>query len=103
MISSAADHRAGAAISPTPASAQPRDVAALPRLHHRGADRQGSRADAGFPDNWVYIHDPPVKVGRVQNFLSWSPEMAPKGYALPRAGILLLRGRRAVDQRRTRS
>ena len=38
-------------------------------------------ADAGFPDNWVYIHDPAVKVGRVQNFLSWSPEMAPKGFA----------------------
>jgi protoporphyrinogen oxidase len=37
--------------------------------------------DAGFPDNWVYIHDPAVKVGRVQNFLSWSPEMAPKGFA----------------------
>ena len=39
------------------------------------------REDAGFPDNWVYIHDPSVKVGRVQNFLSWSPEMAPKGFA----------------------
>jgi protoporphyrinogen oxidase len=38
-------------------------------------------AEAAFPDNWVYIHDPSVKVGRVQNFLSWSPEMAPKGYA----------------------
>jgi protoporphyrinogen oxidase len=37
--------------------------------------------DAGFPDNWVYIHDPAVKVGRVQNFLSWSPELAPKGFA----------------------
>jgi protoporphyrinogen oxidase len=37
--------------------------------------------EASFPDNWVYIHDPAVKVGRVQNFLSWSPEMAPKGYA----------------------
>ncbi len=34
-----------------------------------------------FPDNWIYIHDPSVKVGRIQNFLSWSPEMAPKGYA----------------------
>ena len=21
-----------------------------------------------FPDNWIYIHDPSVKVGRVQNF-----------------------------------
>ncbi|MDE2356500.1 MAG: NAD(P)/FAD-dependent oxidoreductase [Alphaproteobacteria bacterium] len=32
-----------------------------------------------LPDNWVYIHDPRVKVGRVQNFRSWSPEMAPPG------------------------
>jgi len=30
-----------------------------------------------FPDNWIYIHDPNVKVGRVQNFRSWSPEMVP--------------------------
>jgi protoporphyrinogen oxidase len=32
-----------------------------------------------FADNWIYIHDPSVKVGRVQNFTSWSPEMAPAG------------------------
>lgn len=30
-----------------------------------------------WPDNWIYIHDPKVKVGRVQNFKSWSPEMVP--------------------------
>ena len=30
-----------------------------------------------FTDNWIYIHDPSVKVGRVQNFKSWSPEMVP--------------------------
>ena len=30
-----------------------------------------------IPDNWVYIHDPAVTVGRVQNFRSWSPEMIP--------------------------
>lgn len=30
-----------------------------------------------FPDNWIYIHDPRVLVGRVQNFRSWSPEMVP--------------------------
>ncbi|MBS2024781.1 MAG: NAD(P)/FAD-dependent oxidoreductase [Deltaproteobacteria bacterium] len=30
-----------------------------------------------FDDNWIYIHDPKVKVGRVQNFKSWSPEMSP--------------------------
>ena len=32
-----------------------------------------------FADNWIYIHDPAVKVGRVQNFGSWSPEMVPAG------------------------
>jgi protoporphyrinogen oxidase len=39
-----------------------------------------------FDDNWIYIHDPSVKVGRVQNFRSWSPEMVPDpdkgGYGL---------------------
>jgi len=30
-----------------------------------------------LPDNWVYIHDPSVMVGRVQNFRSWSPELIP--------------------------
>jgi protoporphyrinogen oxidase len=30
-----------------------------------------------FSDNWIYIHDPKVKVGRVQNFKSWSPYMVP--------------------------
>jgi protoporphyrinogen oxidase len=34
---------------------------------------------AGFADNWIYIHDPAVKVGRVQNFGSWSPDMVPAG------------------------
>ena len=28
---------------------------------------------ASFPDNWIYIHAPDVKVGRIQNFGSWSP------------------------------
>jgi protoporphyrinogen oxidase len=32
-----------------------------------------------FTDNWVYIHDPAVKVGRVQNFGSWSPFMVKEG------------------------
>lgn len=30
-----------------------------------------------FPDNWLYIHDPQFKVGRIQNFINWSPEMVP--------------------------
>lgn len=28
-----------------------------------------------FPDNWIYIHEPGVQVGRIQNFRSWSPEL----------------------------
>lgn len=30
-----------------------------------------------FNDNWIYIHDPLVDVGRIQNFKSWSEEMVP--------------------------
>jgi protoporphyrinogen oxidase len=30
-----------------------------------------------FPDNWIYIHDPSVDVGRIQNFKNWSPAMVP--------------------------
>ena len=33
----------------------------------------------GFPDNWIYIHSPEVKVGRIQNFGSWSPYMVKEG------------------------
>lgn len=30
-----------------------------------------------FPDNWIYVHDPAVKVGRIENFSNWSKEMSP--------------------------
>jgi protoporphyrinogen oxidase len=30
-----------------------------------------------FPDNWIYIHEPGVQVGRIQNFKAWSPDMVP--------------------------
>ncbi len=30
-----------------------------------------------FPDNWLYIHSPDVRVGRIQNFKNWSPAMVP--------------------------
>src|SRR5258705_7482522 len=30
-----------------------------------------------FSDNWIYVHDPDVKVGRIQNFKNWSPHMVP--------------------------
>jgi protoporphyrinogen oxidase len=37
-----------------------------------------------FSDNWIYIHDPQVRVGRVQNFNNWSAAM------IPEAGITCL-------------
>jgi len=30
-----------------------------------------------FPDNWIYVHDPVARVGRIQNFRAWSPWMTP--------------------------
>jgi protoporphyrinogen oxidase len=30
-----------------------------------------------FPDNWIYVHEASVKLGRIQNFNNWSPEMVP--------------------------
>jgi protoporphyrinogen oxidase len=30
-----------------------------------------------FPDNWIYVHEPGVKVGRVQNFKNWSEDLVP--------------------------
>jgi protoporphyrinogen oxidase len=33
----------------------------------------------GFPDNWIYVHGPEVRVGRIQNFGSWSPELVKDG------------------------
>jgi protoporphyrinogen oxidase len=30
-----------------------------------------------FPDNWIYVHSPDVRVGRIQNFRNWSPDMVP--------------------------
>ena len=34
--------------------------------------------EALFPDNWLYIHTPEVKVGRVQNFNNWSADLVPE-------------------------
>ncbi len=34
-----------------------------------------------FPDNWIYIHSPEVKVGRIQNFRSWSPDLVKPGFS----------------------
>jgi protoporphyrinogen oxidase len=36
-------------------------------------------AEAGFPDNWIYVHSPTVKLGRIQNFGEWSPYLVKEG------------------------
>ena len=37
--------------------------------------------DEPFPDNWIYLHDPATRAGRVQNFGAWSDAMVPPGKA----------------------
>lgn len=35
------------------------------------------RGENLFPDNWIYIHDPSVIAGRIQNYNNWSPDLTP--------------------------
>ena len=59
--------------------APPAVVAAAERLRYRDfltVCLIVKRPDV-FPDNWIYIHDPGVHVGRIQNFKNWSPSMVP--------------------------
>jgi protoporphyrinogen oxidase len=53
--------------------------AAAEALHYRDFVTVTLIVDAEelFPDNWIYVHDPNVKVGRIQNFKNWSPYMVP--------------------------
>ncbi|RYB07669.1 NAD(P)/FAD-dependent oxidoreductase [Lichenibacterium ramalinae] len=75
VVSSAAIHDLVDALRPAPIS----------KLHARALRYRDfltvaliARTERDFPDNWVYIHDPAVHVGRVQNFRSWSPELIPE-------------------------
>jgi protoporphyrinogen oxidase len=54
-------------------------VAAASRLKYRDFITVALVVDAPdlFPDNWIYVHEPTVKLGRIQNFKNWSPEMVP--------------------------
>ncbi len=54
-------------------------VAAAERLRYRDFLTVGLIVDDPevFPDNWIYVHDSSVRLGRVQNFKNWSPEMVP--------------------------
>lgn len=54
-------------------------VAAARALRYRGLLIVALLTEAPdlFPDNWIYIHEPQVQVGRIVNPRNWSPEMAP--------------------------
>ncbi|MBV9245589.1 MAG: NAD(P)/FAD-dependent oxidoreductase [Methylobacteriaceae bacterium] len=74
VVSSAPIRELMGALTPTPISL----------LHARNLNYRDfltvvliGKSETPLPDNWVYIHDPSVQVGRVQNFRSWSPEMIP--------------------------
>ena len=74
VISSAPLRELAARIQPLPAT-----VPAAMDLHYRDFLTVALmiRSEDLFPDNWIYVHEEGVKVGRVQNFRSWSPEMVP--------------------------
>ncbi len=74
VISSAPIRELLGSIAPAPAC-----KAAADRLRYRDFVTVALIVDKPdlFPDNWIYVHEPKVKVGRIQNFRSWSPEMVP--------------------------
>jgi protoporphyrinogen oxidase len=65
-----------AALDPPPPAAV---VEASRKLRYRDFLTVGLVVDTPdvFKDNWIYIHAPEVKVGRIQNFKNWSPDMVP--------------------------
>jgi protoporphyrinogen oxidase len=86
------EHQCSAVISSMPLSAlvraldppPPEEVlAAADDLHYRDHITVALVVpeEASFPDNWVYVHDPAVKMGRIQNFGRWSPYMVKDGSA----------------------
>jgi protoporphyrinogen oxidase len=38
-----------------------------------------TEGEVPFPDNWIYLHDPATRAGRVQNFGAWSESMVRPG------------------------
>jgi protoporphyrinogen oxidase len=62
-----------------PAPAEVR--AAANRLRYRSFTLVAlmTREAEPFPDNWIYLHDPRTRAGRVQNFGAWSADMVPEG------------------------
>ena len=76
VISSAPLRELMQSVTPAPSPATQRAAAAL-RYRDFLTVALMVRPSRPFSDNWIYIHEPDVKVGRVQNFGSWSPELVP--------------------------
>lgn len=76
VISSMAIRDLMEAWSPAP---PPEVLEAARRLQYRDFISVALIVDAPdlFPDNWIYVHDPSVRVGRIQNYKNWSPDMVP--------------------------
>jgi protoporphyrinogen oxidase len=88
------EHEAGAVVSSMALSAlvkvldpapPPEVLAAADELHYHDHVTVALVVPevASFPDNWVYVHDPAVKMGRIQNFGRWSPYMVKDGRTCP--------------------
>jgi protoporphyrinogen oxidase len=62
-------------------AAPPDVIAAAERLRYRELCLVAVMVDREepFPDNWIYLHDPGTRAGRVQNFGAWSADMVPPG------------------------
>ena len=43
------------------------------------SDRHAIAGRASVPDNWIYVQEPGVKVGRIQIFNNWSPYLVARG------------------------
>jgi protoporphyrinogen oxidase len=76
VISSVPMRELFAGLEPPPSPEAARAAAALRYRDFLTVSLILKERDA-FDDNWIYIHEPGVRVGRVQNFKSWSPEMVP--------------------------
>ena len=76
VISSAPLRELAASLSP-PVSQQAAEAAAGLRYRDFMTVALIVKDRGSLQDNWIYIHEPSVQVGRVQNYRSWSPEMVP--------------------------
>ncbi len=54
---------------------QYRDFITVGLLYKRIKNNAGTKNYISLPDNWIYIQEPGVKVGRLQIFNNWSPYM----------------------------